>query len=269
VTALDPHAFLESASIRLRAPLADATPPYRFGVDLGTATIVLTVIDAEGKPAYWDFSVCRAVRDGVVVDFAAAVREVAGLVARANESLSVRIVEAATAYPPCIAEAEARACRYVLEQAGVACRLLTDEVSAAQALVRIANGALVDVGGGSTGVGVFRDGRLVTLSDAAGGGHHLDLIVAGALHLSIEEAESRKRSGTAEIAALLVPGIERIGETIRRAIAGRGVREIHLVGGALMIGGAADVIARYVGVKTVAYPHAHLITPFGMALLDG
>ena len=38
-------------------------------------------------------------------------------------------------------------------------------------------------------IAFFRGGELATLSDFAGGGHHLDLILAGALKLSVEAAE--------------------------------------------------------------------------------
>lgn len=267
--ALDPVRFLKDAAARFRSPAVEPHGALRFGVDLGTATIVLTAVDADERPVYWDFSVCQAVRDGVVVDFAGAIREVRLLVRRAQDALGVRIAAAATAYPPGVPQSEARACRYVLEQSGIDCRALIDEVSAAHVLLGIRDGALVDVGGGSTGVGVFRDGALVKLSDAAGGGHHLDLIIAGALRIPVEEAEVRKRSGDGAVAAFLVPGIERIGETIRRQIAGTGVRRVHLVGGALMIAGAADIIARYLATPTVSYAHADLITPYGMALIDG
>ncbi len=265
----DAAPFLNDAALRFRSPSGEPRKPLRFGIDLGTATIVLTAVDADDRPVYWDFSVCQAIRDGVVVDFAGAIREVRALVARSNEALGLRISEAATAFPPGVPSSEARACRYVLERCGIDCRLLLDEVSAANVVVKLEDGALVDVGGGSTGVGIFRDGKLVKLGDAAGGGHHLDLIVAGALHISIEEAEKRKRSGDEQIAALLTPGIERIAETIRREVAGAQVASVHLVGGALMLPGAAGIISQYLDVRAVAYPHAHLITPYGMALAHG
>jgi ethanolamine utilization protein EutJ len=265
----DVPAFLRSAYGRYRAVAPAYTPPLRFGVDLGTATIVLTAIDALGAPVYWDNVRCEAVRDGVVVDFARAVREVRSLVARAAECLGVTPAAAATAYPPGVPVAEARACRYVLEQSGLACRALVDEVSAAQALLGIANGAVVDVGGGSTGVGIFRDGTLVRLSDTAGGGLHLDLIVAGALRVSVEEAERIKRAGEVDVEHIVRPGIERIAEAIRRQIGDEPVRSVHLVGGALMLPNAAAVVSAYLGTATVAYPHADLITPFGMVFCDG
>ncbi len=269
VSVANVDAFLRDAHARYRAPLPGFARPLRFGVDLGTATIVLTAVDATGRPAYWDNVRCEAIRDGVVVDFARAVNEVRRLRERAAASLGELPASAATAYPPGVPASDARACRYVLEAGGLACRALVDEISAAQALLGIADGAVVDVGGGSTGVGVFRDGALVALSDAPGGGLHLDLIVAGALRIAVGEAERIKREGEIDVEHILRPGIERIAESIKRQIGAEPVRAVHLVGGALMIGGAADIVSAYLAIPATGYAHADLITPFGMALCDG
>ena len=129
-------AFLEDAAGRLRSPAEAWSDPLSFGIDLGTATIVVTAVDADRRPVYWDFLSCEAVRDGVVVKFAEAVAAVRALAHDAVEALGQKVVDAASAYPPGVPEAEARACRYVLENAGVACRRLVDEVSAAQALLQ-------------------------------------------------------------------------------------------------------------------------------------
>jgi len=263
---IQPDAFLRAAANRLRAPAPTRAGRLRFGVDLGTATIVLCAVDEHDEPVYWDFVESRTVRDGVVVDFHGAVRCVGELRRRAQTALDTTVAQAVTAHPPGVPAGDARACRYVLEQSEIACRELTDEISAAQTLIDIRNGAVVDVGGGSTGVGIVRDGRLVALSDAPGGGHHLDLILAGALKIEIESAERRKREGGAQIGQLLRPGIERIAESIRRQIKGSDVDAVFLVGGALLVEGAAGVVAEYLGLPAVAYPHAELITPFGMAL---
>ena len=128
------------------------------------------------------------------------------------------------------------------------------------------DGAVIDVGGGSTGVGVLRAGKLVSLSDQAGGGHQLDLILAGALKLSVEDAEVRKREHGADVASLLRPGIERIAESIRRQCGGTPPGTVHLAGGALRLPHADTVIARYLGWPVRAYDHAELITPFGIAV---
>ena len=264
----DPEAcaFLANAAARLRSPATDWRPPLSFGVDLGTATIVITAVDAARRPVYWNFLPCEAVRDGVVVKFAEAAAAVRALARAATHALDLEIAEAATAYPPGVHEAEARACRYVLENAGVTCRRLVDEVSAAQALLRISDGAVVDVGGGSTGVGVVEQGELVSLSDAPGGGHHLDLILAGALGLSIEEAERRKREDGPAVASILKPGFERIANSIGRQIGARAVKAVHLVGGAVRVPSAAQVISGYLGVSAIGYPHSELVTPFGIAV---
>jgi ethanolamine utilization protein EutJ len=257
--------LLDTAASRLDTP-APADGPLRFGIDLGTATIVITAVDAAGRPVYWDFVRTQVVRDGVVVDFHGAVQAVRELKARGEAALGAPIEQAATAHPPAVPASDCRACAFVLQQAGIDCRRLVDEVSAANAILQVRDGAVVDVGGGSTGVGVFRGGALATLSDFAGGGHHLDLIVAGALKLSVEAAEAHKREHGGSIAQLLRPGIERIAESVRRQCGGQDPGTVHLAGGALQLPGADEVIAAYLGWPVQGYGHAELITPFGIAL---
>ncbi len=258
--------FLEEAAGLLRAPRSNRNEALLFGIDLGTATIVITAVNAVGRPVYWDSVPCEAVQDGVVVNFAGAVAAVRQLKLAATVALGCEISSAATAFPPGVPSAEARACRYVLENAEIACRGLTDEVSAAQALLNIRDGAIVDVGGGSTGVGIVRNGELVALDDEPGGGHHLDLILAGALKIPIEDAERRKRDGDADYSAILRPGLERIASSIARQIANRTVKTVHLVGGAIRIPNAGSIISRFIDIPTITYPHSDLVTPFGIAM---
>jgi ethanolamine utilization protein EutJ len=258
--------FLADAALRLRNPREDWEGALAFGIDLGTATIVVTAIDQRGRPIYWDSLPCEAVRDGVIVNFGDAVTAVKKLKVTATEALGIEIPSAATAFPPGVAPAEAKACHYVLENAEITCRGLVDEVSAAQALLKVREGAIVDVGGGSTGVGIVSGGKLVTLDDEPGGGYHLDLILAGALGIAVEEAEHRKREGPEDYSIILRPGIERIGSSILRQIAGRPVGSLHLVGGAVRVANAAAIISRFTGIPTVAYPHSELVTPFGIAM---
>ena len=258
-------AFLEAAAMTYRAPVC-SSDALSFGVDLGTATIVLTAVDAQGRPVYWDSLPCQAVRDGVVVNFADAVTAVKQLKEAAMSALGRDIAEAATAFPPGVPQAEARACRYVLENAGITCRHLVDEVTAAQALLRLNDGVIVDVGGGSTGVGIVSGGVIIALDDEPGGGHHLDLILAGALGIPVEEAEKRKRKGEQDYSHILRPGIERIASSIIRQIGDHTVQSIHLVGGAVRVPHADSIVARFSGIPTTAYPHSELVTPFGIAM---
>jgi len=236
----------------------------RVGVDLGTASCVLVVLDGD-RPVWVGGQPSGALRDGVVVDFARATSTVRALKAAAEAALGVELTTAATAHPPCVPAADARACTYVCETAGFADVVLVDEVSAAQRTLGVRDGVVVDVGGGSTGVGVYRSGQRVALADRPGGGHHLDLVLAGALGITTEEAERRKREDPRNALPHLVPGLERIAESVRLMTAGAEDLPLHLAGGALMIPGAAEVVARYLGRETVSYPHALLITPLGIA----
>jgi ethanolamine utilization protein EutJ len=260
------RSFLVEANRRRQSPARTIAGELRFGVDLGTATVVITAVDASNAPVYWDFVRCGAVRDGVLVNFGEAAAAVAGLRSRAEDHLGTAVASAGTAYPPGISQTDARACRFVLEAAGVNCRVLIDEVSAAQALLRLETGAIVDVGGGSTGVGIVERGEIVALDDRPGGGHHLNLILAGALGIPVEDAEALKIAGKPEHVRMLTPGIERIASSIQRQIGRRPVDSVHLVGGAMMLPGTDSIVSEFIGLPAFAYPHSELVTPFGIAM---
>lgn len=261
----------EAAAVAKESPDAAtrASGPLRVGVDLGTASCVLVVLavgdGGRDRPVWVDSRPSGALRDGVVVDFAAATATVRTLRESAEQALGTGLTVAATAYPPCIPAADARACTYVCESAGFDQVALVDEVGAAQRTLGIRDGVVVDVGGGSTGVGVYRDGELVLLDDRAGGGHHLDLVLAGGLGIALEDAEPYKRTHPRESLPVLVPGLQRIAENVRALTAGHDDLPLHLAGGALMIPGAGDVLAGYLERTVVTYPHALLITPVGIA----
>jgi ethanolamine utilization protein EutJ len=264
------HALLAEAAARRTDPVL--TPPARprVGLDLGTASCVLVVLDRDDggrdHPVWVGSAGSGALHDGVVVDFARAVSTVRDLRSRAQDALGIELTSAATAYPPCIPVADARACTYVCEAAGFDEVALVDEVSAAQRTLGIVDGVVVDVGGGSTGVGVFHAGSLVRLDDRPGGGHHLDLVLAGALHIDVEEAERVKRERPAEALPILTPGLHRIAESIRTMTPDHPELPLHLAGGALMIPRAGEVLAQYLQRTVVTHPHALLITPLGIAL---
>lgn len=245
---------------------AQVASPIRVGIDLGTATCVLVAVDEVGDPVWIDVTPTAAIRDGVVVDFAGAVEATAGLKAAAEAALDTELTRAAVCYPPCVGEAESRACHYVLESAGFDAVSLIDEVSAANLTLAVTDGVVVDVGGGSTGVGVFRDGHLELLDDRAGGGHHLDLILSGALGVDLAEAEWRKReSSDAAYLPILKPGFERIAHNVAELTGKHEDLDIHLAGGALMYPGADRVIGDFLGRTVHSYPNADLITPLGIA----
>lgn len=263
--ALSVEKRLEQAASAYRNMSREWVGRLSVGIDLGTATCVIVVIDESGSPVWVDSRTTDAVRDGVVVDYWAARDATASLKADAESALGIPLTRAATAFPPGVDPSDSRACQYVLEAAGFEDVLLLDEVAAANLTLGIVDGVVVDVGGGSTGVGVFRDGHLVALDDTPGGGHHLDLILAGSLGISVEEAEILKRTHAEDYLGILRPGLERVAESIRSLTYGAEELDIHLAGGALMINGADQIISRYLGRPVRSYPHALYITPLGIA----
>lgn len=267
-----PAAALLSAAQRAAdgAVREGPTGSVHVGVDLGTAYVVVAAVDGRGVPLAVASRFASVVRDGVVVDFAGAVDLVRELVAEVEERLGVPLTTAATTYPPGVAVSEVRACRYVVEGAGLECTRLVDEPTAANAVLRIRDGAVVDVGGGTSGIAVLRDGQVVVVMDDPTGGTHVSLVIAGHLGISLEEAETRKTDPAqqAGLFGVVRPVFDKIGTLVAGHLADHDVETIHLVGGTAAFPGIADVVAARTGVEVRLAPHPLLVTPLGVALHD-
>jgi ethanolamine utilization protein EutJ len=242
----------------------------RVGVDLGTAYTVVFVVDDTGMPIAGAYRYAEIVRDGVVVDFAGATALVRELKAGIEGRVGRELRAAATTYPPGVAASEVRATRYVLEAAGLECTAMVDEPTAANAVLRVHDGAVVDVGGGTTGIAIVEDGQVVATADEPTGGRHLSLVVAGAYGMPFDEAELLKRDPSAHARLLPVvrPVLEKIATIVARHLEGRDVAAIHLVGGTSAFAGIADVVADITGVPASVPPDPLFVTPLGVALHD-
>ena len=88
---------------------------------------------------------------------------------------------------------------------------LVDEPSAAAKVLGISDGAVVDIGGGTTGISVIRDGEPIYTADEATGGTHVDLVLAGHFTVDVQEAEKIKTDPTRqrEILPLVTPPCSR------------------------------------------------------------
>lgn len=51
----------------------------------------------------------------------------------------------------------------------------------------------MDVGGGTTGISILKDGEVIFTADEPTGGTHMTLVLAGSLGCSFEEAERIKK----------------------------------------------------------------------------
>ncbi len=70
---------------------------------------------------------------------------------------------------------------------------MLDEPTAANSVLNVANGVIVDIGGGTTGLSVLENGKVTYVADEATGGTHLTLVLAGNYNISFEEAEALKK----------------------------------------------------------------------------
>ncbi|MDL1896284.1 ethanolamine utilization protein EutJ, partial [Anaerolineae bacterium CFX7] len=135
------------------------------GIDLGTAYTVLVVLDENCQPLAGTYRFAQVVRDGLVVDFIGAIDLLRELKQEVEARLGFELTHAATGFPPGVPRAEVRATANVLRAAGLECTNEIDEPSAANAVLQIQNGAVVDVGGGTTGVAVLREGQVIYTAD--------------------------------------------------------------------------------------------------------
>lgn len=274
----DPEGWLSRAEevIHLnpdgRAPSMVSPPEGTLcvGVDLGTAYTVLVVLDEAGNPLAGEYQFAQVVRDGLVVDYFGAVNLLKTLKEKAEQRLGRQLTRAVSAYPPGVPRAEVRATAHVVEAAGMRCERLVAEPEAANQVLGIRDGVVVDVGGGTTGIAVLENGKVVYTADEATGGTHFSLVIAGATGLSFEQAEELKKTASeqAGLFPLVRPVMEKVGTIILRHIRGSNPASITLVGGTALFPGMAEVVEDVTGIPTRVPAHPMFITPLGIALSD-
>lgn len=260
----------EAAAILAGSAPADRAEkgPFRVGVDLGTATMVLLVLDDNGRPIAGRLRPAQVVRDGLVVDFIGAVDRLRSMKAEVEAELGTALTSAAAGYPPGVPAPERQAIANVLHSAELDCSQLVDEPTAANHLLGLRDGAVVDVGGGTTGVAVLKDGQVVYSADEATGGTHFNLVIAGALDIEYEQAERLKETPEEQsrLAGVVRPVMEKVATIVARHIDGWPVSNITLVGGAAEFPGMDATMAEITGQPTQRAPHPQLVTPMGLAL---
>lgn len=240
------------------------------GVDLGTAYTVLVVLDGQMQPLAGEYRFAQIVRDGLVVDFYGAISLLSELKRNVETRLGFELTSAATAYPPGVPLSEVRATRHVVEAAGFECENTVDEPSAANAVLQVENGAVVDVGGGTTGIAIFQDGEVVYTADEPTGGTHFSLVIAGALGIEFEQAEAMKKDSKRHkrLFPIVRPVMEKVGTIIARHVAGQPVETIYLVGGTVCFTGIDQVVQEITGIRTIIPGYPLFVTPLGVAMHD-
>jgi len=249
-------------------PWEKSTPKVHVGVDLGTAYTVMVVLDDAMQPLAGEYRFAQIVRDGLVVDFHGAIQLLRELKERLEARLGFELTSAATTYPPGVPLGEVRATQHVVEAAGFACEQTVDEPTAANAVLKIENGAVVDVGGGTTGVAIFKDGQVIYTADEPTGGTHFSLVIAGALDIPFEQAETLKKDSSQHrrLFPVVRPVMEKVGTIVARHIQSHPVDTIYLVGGTVCFPGIDRVVQSITNVKTFIPGNPLFVTPLGVAM---
>ncbi len=252
----------------VRHPIREKSSVYYTGVDLGTACVVVAVLDENKRPVAGAYRYADVVRDGMVVDYIGAVRIVREMKEELEEKLDTELIYAAGAIPPGTDLLDSGAVKNVIQGAGFELTNLLDESTAANEVLQMKNGAVVDIGGGTTGISILEDGKVVYIADEPTGGTHFSLVISGAYGKSFEEAELYKRdeNNHRELLPVLQPVIEKVASIISRHIEHYHVEELSLVGGTCCLEGIETIIEKRTGVFTHKPKNPMFVTPLGIAL---
>ena len=251
----------------IEKPILEKSKIYYTGVDLGTACVVLAVLDENKRPVAGAYRYADVVKDGMVVDYIGAIRIVRELKNEIEEKLGEELLYAAAAIPPGTESIDGGAIKNVVQAAGFELTNLLDEPTAANEVLKIQNGAVVDIGGG-TGTSIIKDGKVVYVADEPTGGTHFSLVVAGAYGINFDDADKFKRNkkNHKELLPILKPVIEKVGSIINIHVKDHYVKEISLVGGTACLEGIEEVIEKQTKIYTYKPKNPMFVTPLGIAL---
>jgi ethanolamine utilization protein EutJ len=252
----------------VKNPIVSKSSVYYTGVDLGTACVVLAVLDENYKPVAGAYRYADVVRDGMVVDYIGAIKIVRELKQEIEEKLGAELIYAAAAIPPGTDALDSGAVKNVVQAAGFEITNVLDESTAANNVLKIQDGAVVDVGGGTTGISILKDGEVIYVADEPTGGTHFSLVVSGAYKMPFADAEVYKRNpeNHKEVLPVLKPVVEKIASIINQHIKGFDVQEICLVGGTCCLTGIEKIIEKQTGIYTHKPQNPMFVTPLGIAL---
>lgn len=241
---------------------------FYVGVDLGTANIVITILDKDGKPVAGVTQRSRVVRDGIVVDFMEAIEIVRKLKENLEKKLGIEITEGYTAIPPGVEQGSVRAIVNVIESAGIDVLKVVDEPTAASYVLGITDGVVVDLGGGTTGISILEKGKVIFVADEPTGGTHMTLVLAGSYGIDFETAEDIKtdQKKEKEVFVQITPVLQKMAAIVKKYIKDYKVKDVFLVGGACSFDGSESIFERELGLNIYKPYMPVYITPLGIAL---
>ncbi|GBU10221.1 ethanolamine utilization protein [Gammaproteobacteria bacterium] len=235
----------------------------KMGIDLGTSNIVTLILDEKNKPLACRMTEADVVRDGIVWDFFGAVKIVREHIASLTQELGCIPSAAITSFPP---GTEARISANVLDAAGIKVSAVIDEPSAVAHLLKLNHAGIVDIGGGTTGVAIIIDGKVVYSADEPTGGHHVSLTIAGNQKIELADAERLKKEDQTLIWPIVRPVFEKMADIVGRMIKDQKINTLYLSGGSCMMRGVKSLFEEeFPTLKIILPENSILLTPLAIA----
>lgn len=250
--------FINSQIRRIEEIVNDETQSklsssFKTGVDLGTSDVVVLVIDEYNNVVAAFLEWANVVKDGIVLDYWNAVKIVSSLIKKAENKLGIEINKVNTSYPP---GTDPYISINVVKAAGYEVDNVVDEPSSFANLIGLENGAVVDIGGGTTGISVVQDKKIIYSGDEPTGGVHLTLTIAGNQKVSFDEAEMLKRNDTnGELKSIILPVFEKMTDIVKKHLAIYDVDKIFLTGGTCCYPGIENVFKEAFPQKNIFLPN--------------
>lgn len=260
--------FVKKFESVINNPVKTKSSVYYTGVDLGTACVVMAVLDENYNPVAGAYEYSDVVKDGMVVDYIGAINIVRKMKEKIEASLQTTLSYAAAAIPPGTDRLDGGAVRNVVEAAGFEVTSLLDEPTAANKLLKLENGAVVDIGGGTTGISIIKNGEVIAVDDEPTGGTHFTLVLSGAYKIPFDEADLFKRNvdNHKEILPVVKPVVDKIATIVSEKTSSNNIEELVLVGGSSCLTGIEEAIEKEIGIRTTKPDNPLFVTPLGIAL---
>ncbi len=228
------------------------TSSFKAGVDLGTSDVVVVVLDEQDNVAAAFLEWADVVKDGIVLDYWKAINIVSGLIKKAESKLGIEIKSVNTSYPP---GTDPYISVNVIKGAGLEVNAIVDEPSSFAKLINLDSGAVIDIGGGTTGISIVQDKDIIYSGDEPTGGVHLTLTIAGNQKVSFDDAEIMKRKDSeGKLKPIILPVFEKMTDIVKNHISDYEVNDIFLTGGTCCYPGIDEVFKEAFSGKNIYLP---------------
>ena len=206
----------------------------------------------------------RPLRQGVISDYTITEKMLKYFISKAVGKKTLRKPRISVCIPSGATEVEKKAVEDATYQAGAREVAIIEEPVAAAIgagidIGKACGNMIVDIGGGTTGLALLKDGKVVEIADEPTGGTHLTLVLSGNYHIPFAEAEAIKQdySRHREILPILKPVIEKMATIVKKNIVSKNVDTIYLCGGTCCLTGMEKIIEKVL--CSEAYIRKHLL----------